>query len=54
MAADLHRIREMLLNLVTNAVKYTPTGGTVAIALAEEDDTVDLYGARLGDRHRSR
>jgi signal transduction histidine kinase len=40
LAADLHRIREMLLNLVTNAVKYTPAGGTVAIALAEEDDTV--------------
>jgi signal transduction histidine kinase len=40
LAADTHRIREMLLNLVTNAVKYTPPGGTVAIALTEEEDTV--------------
>ncbi len=40
LAVDLHRIRKLLLNLVTNAVKYTPAGGTVAIALAEEDDAV--------------
>ena len=38
--ADLHRIREMLLNLVTNAIKYTPAGGSVAIELSEEVDTV--------------
>ena len=35
-----HRIREMLLNLVTNAIKYTPQGGTVALSLAEETDSV--------------
>ena len=40
LAVDRHRIREMLLNLVTNAIKYTPSGGTVGLALAEEDGAV--------------
>lgn len=39
---DPHRIREMLLNLATNAVKYTPSGGTVALALREQDGAVAL------------
>ena len=37
LAVDSHRIRELLLNLVTNAVKYTPSGGTVGIELEESD-----------------
>ena len=39
LAVDRHRIREMLLNLVTNAIKYTPQGGTISIALGEDHDT---------------
>ncbi len=35
---DRRRIREMLLNLVTNAIKYTPADGKVEIALAERAD----------------
>ena len=42
LAVDRHRIREMLLNLVTNAIKYTPQGGTVAVRLAEEADAVTM------------
>jgi signal transduction histidine kinase len=42
LAVDRHRIREMLLNIVTNAIKYTPQGGTVALTLAEDDDTVTV------------
>ena len=42
LAVDRHRIREMLLNLVTNAIKYTPQGGTIDLTLAEHDDAVSL------------
>ena len=36
LAVDRHRIREMLLNLVTNAIKYTPPGGSVTLGLEED------------------
>jgi len=37
---DRHRIREMLLNMVTNAIKYTPQGGGIALSLAEDEESV--------------
>jgi signal transduction histidine kinase len=40
LAVDPHRIREMLLNIVTNSIKYTPRGGTIDLSLAEEEHTV--------------
>jgi signal transduction histidine kinase len=45
LAVDPHRIREMLLNIVTNAIKYTPQGGTVALSL-EEDEEAIIFSVR--------
>lgn len=40
--ADRQRLRELLLNLATNAVKYTPAGGSVAIELEDDPAVVRL------------
>ena len=42
LAVDRGRIRELLLNMVTNAIKYTPQGGTVSLNLEQDDESVTL------------
>jgi len=42
LSADKARIRQLLLNLATNAVKYTPAGGTVRLELTDQPDQVVL------------
>ena len=42
MAMDRSRIRQMLMNLLTNAIKYTPQGGEVAIDCSRADAHVTL------------
>jgi signal transduction histidine kinase len=45
---DKHRIRELMLNLVTNAIKYTPAGGLVGLSLTELDGAVTLTVSDTG------
>ncbi len=39
---DQTRIDQLLMNLIGNAVKYSPRGGRVAVRLAQQDDTAEI------------
>src|SRR6266851_5019836 len=47
-SVDATRIRELILNLLTNAVKYTPVGGSVRMQLGSGNGTVTLSVADTG------
>lgn len=56
--ADGVRLRQVLLNLLTNAARHTPPGGTIAITGARDRDgvvlTVRNTGSRLSDDEAAR
>jgi len=46
--ADPERVRQILGNLVSNAVKYSPRGGTIRVGAWAGDDEVTVYVADQG------
>jgi PAS domain S-box-containing protein len=48
MHGDYERIRMVLTNLVSNAVKYSPDGGTIRIGAKAEDELAIIYVADKG------
>ena len=46
--ADGGKLKQMLLNLVSNAIKFTPEGGTVTIATRRVKDIIEISVADTG------
>ena len=40
--ADRHKLEEILTNLISNAIKFSPQGGTVTVAARTDDDFVRI------------
>jgi len=47
--ADAQRLQQVVWNLLTNAIKFTPTGGRIRVALRNGTETVQFSVADNGD-----
>jgi len=39
---NIHGLQRIIVNLLDNAIKYTPAGGTVSVSLRDENDPVEI------------
>jgi signal transduction histidine kinase/DNA-binding response OmpR family regulator len=49
LTCDPQRLQQIIWNLLTNAVKFTPNGGEVGIRLEQTDDTLQIIVADNGE-----
>jgi signal transduction histidine kinase len=47
-AADTVRIQQIVTNLLTNAIKFTPSGGAVSVALREREERAEIVISDTG------
>ncbi|NJN68331.1 MAG: response regulator [Chloroflexaceae bacterium] len=47
---DYTRLEQVMVNLVSNAIKYSPDGGDVVVSLLRQDTEIDLSQAVCGSR----
>jgi two-component system sensor histidine kinase BaeS len=40
--ADPHMVEQIVVNLLSNALKYTPDGGTIQVGTAKRDDAIEI------------
>jgi signal transduction histidine kinase len=48
MSLDPHRIQQVVLNLLTNAVRFTPSGGRIAVRTSNEPDGITVVVSDTG------
>ena len=48
LVGDTRMIQRMLSNLLDNAIKYTPSGGSVTVSVSENDEPGHCLGQRYG------